>query len=519
MKTELFCAQAKHLPIQIERDLFQETQKTLEMEVMFPDFVCINNTGAYPEIHVAQYPLEMGRKKGTETKSVPVQLDSQGRVKYEAVLGGGDKRIVQARHEDLVARKVNEDDIRRPDPEKEAETTLQTKQALEKVLQGKVNSAQATNVNTGSGDATYIRYTPSQKSAEGPESRVIRLTEAPSDPLEPPKFKQKKAPRGPPSPPVPVMHSPPRKVTVKDQQDWKIPPCISNWKNRKGYTIPLDKRLAADGRGLQETIINDSFAKFSESLYIAERVAREEVAKRADVENRIKLKEKEKKEEMLRKLAQEARMERATSQVTSAEDDQLEDSRRERDQIREERRKERERDLRMQRNKSAASRNEERDVSERIALGMNVPTANTETQYDQRLFNQSQGMDSGFGDEDSYNVYSKPLFHASSANALYRPKKGDSDAYGGEEDYNKLLDTNKFKPDKEFSGAGENTASKGSSRDKPVEFEKVEKEEDVFGLDEFLTAAKSGSKALDKIGKSGKFFFVIYSNGLRKSSC
>ena len=38
-------------------------------------------------------------------------------------------------------------------------------------------------------------------------------------------------------------------------QDWKIPPCISNWKNQKGYTIPLDKRLAADGRGLQQVII------------------------------------------------------------------------------------------------------------------------------------------------------------------------------------------------------------------------------------------------------------------------
>ena len=47
------------------------------------------------------------------------------------------------------------------------------------------------------------------------------------------------------------MHSPPRNITAKDQQDWKIPPCISNWKNPKGYTIPLDKRLAADGRGLQ----------------------------------------------------------------------------------------------------------------------------------------------------------------------------------------------------------------------------------------------------------------------------
>ena len=37
-------------------------------------------------------------------------------------------------------------------------------------------------------------------------------------------------------------------VTVQDQQAWKIPPCVSNWKNARGYTIPLDKRLAADGR-------------------------------------------------------------------------------------------------------------------------------------------------------------------------------------------------------------------------------------------------------------------------------
>jgi hypothetical protein len=57
---------------------------------------------------------------------------------------------------------------------------------------------------------------------------------------------------GPPSPPVPVLHSPPRKVTAEEQANWVIPPCISNWKNAKGYTIPLDKRLAADGRGIQD---------------------------------------------------------------------------------------------------------------------------------------------------------------------------------------------------------------------------------------------------------------------------
>ncbi|KFG99979.1 SkiP/SNW domain protein, partial [Toxoplasma gondii MAS] len=72
------------------------------------------------------------------------------------------------------------------------------------------------------------------------------------DPLNPPKFRHKRAPAAAGSPPPPVMHSPPRKLTQQDQAEWKIPPSISNWKNQKGYTIPLDKRLQADGRNLQD---------------------------------------------------------------------------------------------------------------------------------------------------------------------------------------------------------------------------------------------------------------------------
>ena len=64
---------------------------------------------------------------------------------------------------------------------------------------------------------------------------------------------------------------------MKEQQEWRIPPCVSNWKNAKGYTIPLDKRLAADGRGLQSVHINEKFAKLAEALYIADRKAREQV--------------------------------------------------------------------------------------------------------------------------------------------------------------------------------------------------------------------------------------------------
>jgi len=74
------------------------------------------------------------------------------------------------------------------------------------------------------------------------------------DPLELAKFKHKRVPGGPGSPPKTIMHSPPRKLTVKDQQDWKIPPAISNWKNQKGYTIPLEMRLSADGRTLQQVL-------------------------------------------------------------------------------------------------------------------------------------------------------------------------------------------------------------------------------------------------------------------------
>lgn len=95
--------------------------------------------------------------------------------------------------------------------------------------------------------------------------------------------------------------------------------------NNKGYTIPLDKRLAADGRGLQDIQINDRFAQFSEALYVADRHAREEVRQRSLMQQKIAQKEKEAKEENLRMLAQRAREERSgiaiggPSRVTAGE--------------------------------------------------------------------------------------------------------------------------------------------------------------------------------------------------------
>lgn len=262
--------------------------------------------------------------------------------------------------------------------------------------------------------------------------------------MDPPKFKiNKKIPRGPPSPPAPLMHSPTRKTTVKEQKDWKIPPCISNWKNSKGYTIPLDKRLAADGRGLQQNHINEKFAKLAESLYIADRKAREAVEMRAQLEKKMAQKDKEKKEEHLRAMAQKARDERAGIRLPSAKNDEV----RERDQLRMERQKERARDRNLA--KTAESRKNkairERDISEQIALGLPAITRKTgETQYDQRLLNKTTGMDTGFGDDEEYNVYDKPWRGNNSlAQHIYRPSANlDKDMYG--EDLEKIIKTNRL---------------------------------------------------------------------------
>jgi len=45
-------------------------------------------------------------------------------------------------------------------------------------------------------------------------------------------------------------------------------------------------------------------------------------------------------------------------------------------------------------------------VSEKVALGLSAgaPKLQGDAQFDARLFNQSEGMSSGFGAEDGYTV-------------------------------------------------------------------------------------------------------------------
>ncbi|XP_023782949.1 SNW domain-containing protein 1 [Cyanistes caeruleus] len=495
--------------------------------------------GAFPEIHVAQYPLDMGRKKKM-SNALAVQVDAEGKIKYDAIARQGQSKdkvlFLPICHLACILEKVvcmhciylnslmtlevltNFEAIREVlyalmclvssgklyvlQQDKMCtvvfflQITEKTRAALEKSVSQKVAAAMPVRAADKLAPAQYIRYTPSQQGVafnSGAKQRVIRMVEMQKDPMEPPRFKiNKKIPRGPPSPPAPVMHSPSRKMTVKEQQEWKIPPCISNWKNAKGYTIPLDKRLAADGRGLQTVHINENFAKLAEALYIADRKAREAVEMRAQVERKMAQKEKEKHEEKLREMAQKARERRAGIKTHVEKED---GEARERDEIRHDRRKERQHDRNLSRaapdKRSKLQRNENRDISEVIALGVPNPRPSNEIQYDQRLFNQSKGMDSGFagGEDEIYNVYDQPWRSGKDmAQNIYRPSKNvDKDMYG--DDLEARIKTNRFVPDKEFSNSDRNTRGRG--RDGPVQFE-----EDPFGLDKFLEEAKQhgGSK-------------------------
>lgn len=436
----------------------------------------------------------MGRK-GTATTSnaLAVQVDAEGKVKYDAIArrGHSENRIVHASFKDLIPLRqrvdMGEISLDRPSEEEVQAQMEKTKNALASLVEGAVAAQKPKNVKGGRrAEPTFVRYTPANQMGDTTRKndRIMKIVERQQDPMEPPKFKHKKIPRGPPSPPPPIMHSPPRKLTAEDQEAWRIPPPVSNWKNPKGYTVPLDKRLAADGRGLQDVTINDKFAQFAEALFTADRHAREEVRLRAQMQQKLAEKEKAQKEEHLRALAQKAREERAASNrrdsrarshtrsasrspsaySRSATPSDDEEAARERERIRRERRQDAERQLRQsrmgtERRIQMMAREQNRDISEKVALGLAKPTQTSESMWDSRLFNQTSGLQSGFNED---NPYDKPLFAAQDAiNSIYRPRAqlDVDDEEGAEGEMSKIQKTNRFevlgKAKEGFRGAAE----------------------------------------------------------------
>merc|ERR1712187_998573 len=157
--------------------------------------------------------------------------------------------------------------------------------------------------------------------------------------------------------------------------------------------------MGADGRNLQETKINDNFAKLSEALYIAEQKAREDTELRRRIAEEHALREKEKKDTEMRASAMQARMEKTLTNENKAssldkkakELQNLSELHTDNNKVE----REREKDRRIAETgghkykKGKLFRDRDRDISERVALGLaNVQKITDNVMYDQLLFDQ-----------------------------------------------------------------------------------------------------------------------------------
>ncbi|KAJ2844048.1 mRNA splicing protein, partial [Coemansia erecta] len=472
----------------------------------------------------------MGLKREQKGNALAKQIDGDGNVSYDALAryGRRSNEVVHSQFKDIVPLRQRKDfdDSEEAIPERPTmdvvkETAERTKLALEKTLGGRIDGTMAKGAKAASREPTYVRYTPGQQGAgfnSGARQRIVRVTDMPVDPMEPSKVRLQKKARKPAEPPAPVMHSPPRKITADEQKEWAVPPCVSNWKNIHGFTVSLDKRLATDGRGMEELTVNDNFAKLSEALISAESHARAEISERAKIQQALAQREKESKEERLRLLAQRAREERATAATAataaamapafgggrgpsaSSSPEQKpfsperasekepawkqqqqqrgpdrrmaadyftgntkgrsrspspsrkhsrrdETGERERDELRRERKKQHERNLRISRMGSDAKakylrKTETRDISEKIALGIAKPTGPKEGMFDSRLFNQPSASNSALQNDEAYNLYDKPLFNTAGRSSNYRPR-GIADEENGHE-IERLMESDRF---------------------------------------------------------------------------
>lgn len=402
-------------------------------------------------------------------------------------------QLVHTSYSDTQEKLVNDTDIELPSDELVEQTRLKTAAALNQIVDLKTSNSSASNIKPHDQSVQYIQYT--TNNSAGTTQRLIKLQQAHVDPLEPPKHKHMRLPVPNNDAPVPILHSPPRQLTAEDQSAWRIPPSISQWKNSKGYIIPLHQRIAADGKALSKVEINDRFSELSDELVQAERDARRDIESRAELLHKLAEYKHEKKEQELRELADRARQqlfdssddekdenkvkvksephsttEHNNDNDRSNSDVELNHHQQYHDRVRRDTAAQVKRDMRLESRR--ADRHESlnqsnRDISEKIALGHTVSNKQSQPLFDSRLFNHAESTTGGFGADDSYNIYDKPLFTGSSNVLSYKPQQVDLDDEDGNVNITSGSAT-RYGSTKSFSG----TDSTHISRSEPIQFEK-----------------------------------------------
>ena len=358
-----------------------------------------------------------------------------------------------------MSSKNSKDFLKKPSEEATLQNIYNTKKALEKLSNHRIKTYQSFKTNSLTSESNknnnlcykYINYqfdsnnnNPNSK----PNSHLIKLVALPVDPLSNLKYRHHKIPLSNTNEKnfVPVLQSPPTPLSLEEQKKWKIPPCVNMSNNPKGLVIPLDIRLANDGRNLREYKANKNFAKFADILALTEKNVRKEIEDRNKIAQSIQIAAAMKKEQELKEAAKQARMERNslnnytnsnksynnnsnmiysldTSDILSNKKEEknfLQNKRersineeeikeiKERNELREIRKKEIEYERRIEIMKKYEK--EGRDVNDKVLLGQNN-IINNNNVIDSRLYEVEGGIENPFDYEEDCEVYDKPLFN------------------------------------------------------------------------------------------------------------
>ena len=346
-----------------------------------------------------------------------------------------------------MSSKNSKDFLKKPSEEATLQNIYNTKKALEKLSNHRIKTYQSFKTNNLNVDSNknnqlcykYINYQfdSNNNNNSNKNSHLIKLVALPVDPLSNLKYKHHK---------IPLSNTNEKNLSLEEQKKWKIPPCVNMSNNPKGLVIPLDIRLANDGRNLREYKANKNFAKFADILALTEKNVRKEIEDRNKIAQSIQIAAAMKKEQELKEAAKQARMERNslnnytnsnksynnnsnmiysldTSDILSNKKEEknfLKNKRersineeeikeiKERNELREIRKKEIEYERRIEIMKKYEK--EGRDVNDKVLLGQNN-IINNNNVIDSRLYEVEGGIENPFDYEEDCEVYDKPLFN------------------------------------------------------------------------------------------------------------
>ena len=405
----------------------------------------------------------------------------------------------------------NKNILQKPSEESTLQNIYNTKKALEKLSNHRIKTYQSFKTNNLNVDSNknnqlcykYINYQfdSNNNNNSNKNSHLIKLVALPVDPLSNLKYKHHKIPLSNTNEKnfVPVLHSAPAPLSLEEQKKWKIPPCVNMSNNPKGLVIPLDIRLANDGRNLREYKANKNFAKFADILAMTEKNVRKEIEERNKIAQSIQIAAAMKKEKELKEAAKQARMERKsytnknstnnnssmvysldTSDILNNKEegnyllknkrerskDKEENERKERNELREIRKRDIEYERRLELIKQYEK--EGRDINDKILLGQNNMINNNNV-IDSRLYELEGGIENPFDYNEDCQVYDKPLFNGK--NKLSNIYK-NFNSLGGENS-KKLMGKILSQKGKLFNSDLE---AINSRKEGPVQFEKANKE-------------------------------------------